>query len=109
MSLKQIFGHSDFTVYFYKRRATERNPYKVVVFMGKVTDRMYKRELVSSPYHFVSRPMTKKEEHVMKISWRDMCYRYTTVDGLLEDELALTNDQEWIEKLKQKCLEVNLK
>ncbi len=51
--------------------------------------------------------MTGEEKEHYEKSWRINITNYKSVEGLLEDELAVTNDTNWIENLTNKLSLLN--
>ncbi|HWV72883.1 MAG TPA: hypothetical protein VN040_14240 [Pseudosphingobacterium sp.] len=93
-----------FKVRIHPKIPTKKNPQIIVaVMVGSEDDlgtfrRVFKHRGID-PTWILERPMTESEKHRVTISWRLQWYSYTNWRELIEDEWAITNNIDWINKL----------
>jgi hypothetical protein len=91
---------SKFIINIHSMRPTKKNPYVAAVIYNRLTERIYTHRGID-PIPLIYRPMVEEEISCYRKSWREIYYRYKTWEGLISDEIAITKDQNWINKLEK--------
>lgn len=92
----------EYTISLHLKSKTERNPtIAAIIYNGAgigFPSRILKHRGIDT-MAIAWRPATQPEIEIMKKMWRERLYTYETWEGLIEDELAATQNEEWIKEI----------
>jgi len=93
-----------YKIRLHRKTATEPNPHSLALVFWENSNfgpwrRTFRHRKIDAAW-IAERDMTENEKQLVKRSWRLHYMLYKNWEGLISDEVQITNDTKWIENLK---------